>query len=473
MKSKLFYLIALLLSINVVVFGQSKPISQYPPTATLGEMDDFIVNYWNGMTYTTKRINSTNLAEALSAWLSITNGSGFDTNSNYSVSGIWTFTGTLSVSNISADTFYATNLVTQSITGAPYITNNDTRNIVFSGNVSGGNIITTNSSPLQIGRNSAAGSSNMVVIGHYAGQNSGNSTDSSFIGYSAGQYASNSSASFFHGNSAGRYATNADNCVIIGNYAGEQLTSDTAGGHRANILIGSNALRRNNQAGYTTAIGYQAGENTITGTRNQMLGYLAGGNATNLNYSILMGHQAGQYAAQGYYVNEIGYMAGQYATNADYNAYFGGYAGQYSGSANNSILIGYEAGRYMGNSDNSIMIGYDSGKYATNASKSIFIGSYSGHTNDNILWIDTQATGHGYVPMIYGEFDNRLLRVNGKLDVTNNVTANGYFINTNSAPPIAAEYGGQAYFWNSNATVYLLTSTPNSTNWAATNKIGP
>jgi hypothetical protein len=43
---------------------------------------------------------------------------------------------------------------------------------------------------------------------------------------------------------------------------------------------------------------------------------------------------------------------------------------------------------------------------------------------------------------------------------------------TNNAPPAFAAKPGAAFLWNSNATVYLLTSTPNSTAWAATNKLG-
>jgi hypothetical protein len=47
------------------------------------------------------------------------------------------------------------------------------------------------------------------------------------------------------------------------------------------------------------------------------------------------------------------------------------------------------------------------------------------------------------------------------------------WVATNSAPPTAATIGGSAYLWNSNGTVYLLTSSPASTSWAATNKLGP
>lgn len=52
---------------------------------------------------------------------------------------------------------------------------------------------------------------------------------------------------------------------------------------------------------------------------------------------------------------------------------------------------------------------------------------------------------------------------------------NGYFLPTNaiSAWPTVARVAGEAFFGNSNGTVYLLTSVPGSTAWAATNKIAP
>jgi hypothetical protein len=47
-------------------------------------------------------------------------------------------------------------------------------------------------------------------------------------------------------------------------------------------------------------------------------------------------------------------------------------------------------------------------------------------------------------------------------------------LHTNSLPPPGALSPGGCAFWNSNATVYLLTSRPDSTAWTATNYIaGP
>lgn len=65
--------------------------------------------------------------------------------------------------------------------------------------------------------------------------------------------------------------------------------------------------------------------------------------------------------------------------------------------------------------------------------------------------------------------------VTGPVAITNrlNTFNGGYYLSTNMHPAKAGSPGG-AFLWNSNATVYILTSTANSTTWAATNKIaGP
>jgi hypothetical protein len=77
-------------------------------------------------------------------------------------------------------------------------------------------------------------------------------------------------------------------------------------------------------------------------------------------------------------------------------------------------------------------------------------------------------------------FTNQVaLSPDGTLSLSNRLVAsgtitstNGYWIGTNNAPPTASQSPGQAFVWNSNATVYLLTTTPGATAWAATNKLG-
>lgn len=113
---------------------------------------------------------------------------------------------------------------------------------------------------------------------------------------------------------------------------------------------------------------------------------------------------------------------------------------------------------------------------------------YFGTANNTQLKINGNAleayTGGGIKSLVsngelvaFGSSGTNLIHNNGSkingIGMTNNyVTSSGYWVATNNAPPTSAQSQGQAFFWNSNATVYLLTTTPNGTAWAATNKIG-
>ena len=52
------------------------------------------------------------------------------------------------------------------------------------------------------------------------------------------------------------------------------------------------------------------------------------------------------------------------------------------------------------------------------------------------------------------------------------LSANTVFVGTNGWPASPTALGGSA-LWNSNSTVYLLTSLPGASTWAATNKLAP
>ena len=70
------------------------------------------------------------------------------------------------------------------------------------------------------------------------------------------------------------------------------------------------------------------------------------------------------------------------------------------------------------------MIGFESGAFNL-GSGNVFIGSRAGRDTENIsnrLYIENTST---FSPLIYGEFDNDLVRVNGDLDITENLEVTG------------------------------------------------
>lgn len=91
-------------------------------------------------------------------------------------------------------------------------------------------------------------------------------------------------------------------------------------------------------------------------------------------------------------------------------------------SGNGNVFLGHTSGLSTSNGNYNICIGWRSGYTAPFGSGNIFIGSGSGPINpagDNKLFIDNQSTN---LPLIYGEFDNDWLKINGHLTPTGGIT---------------------------------------------------
>jgi len=99
--------------------------------------------------------------------------------------------------------------------------------------------------------------------------------------------------------------------------------------------------------------------------------------------------------------NFFGTNAGTSLSDGDYNTYIGGSAGYSTTTADGDTYIGYSAG-YYGTGSGNVFLGYGAG--------------YS-ETESNKLYIDNcYYTGGGFctLPLIYGEFDNRLVKITGE-----------------------------------------------------------
>ena len=196
-------------------------------------------------------------------------------------------------------------------------------------------------------------------------------------------------------------------------------------------------------------LGLNSGNSNTTGYSNVFIGNEAGYSTQDKAHQTYIGSHAGKYAS-GYSNTYVGSYAG-YDGEGYTNSIFGMNAGWYcSGNANS--VFGYHAGRNLGGSLNVIMgqeagygvlnatfganclIGYKSGYSLNTGSKNVALGSYSGYTNStgtenvflgymsgyyetgsNKLYIENTNSSS---PLIYGEFDNDLVRINGDFNVT-------------------------------------------------------
>jgi hypothetical protein len=86
-------------------------------------------------------------------------------------------------------------------------------------------------------------------------------------------------------------------------------------------------------------------------------------------------------------------------------------SGDSNWSGNYNVLLGRESGSGLTAGSNNVMIGYRTGVYSTTGNSNVFLGNYAGYyeTGSHRLYIDNTNTT---TPMIYGEFDNELIKIN-------------------------------------------------------------
>ena len=319
-----------------------------------------------------------------------------------------------------------------------------------------------------------------VFTGTQAGYQALNCYDSVYSGYLAGFQASGCYESVYSGYLAGSAATNSFQSVIIGNEAGQTAKTSqsvTLIGHEAGktilnspftVYVGQQAGLASSSGGYSVGIGTLAGGSCAVGSSNNVsIGWQAGYNTAAANgANVFIGSSAGYQATSargiwigtdaGYTENSssngvfIGYQAGYGAVRSIQGAVMGYQAGYGSRDTLWMVAIGSSTGlratncNYMTaigpgaayeakNCTNGVFIGQDAGLRALGATNSIFIGPSAGTNNvrPNTLLIDGAYQGTN--ALIYGEFDNKRVRINGVFEVTNGLFVNAF--SNGVAPP--------------------------------------
>jgi trimeric autotransporter adhesin len=188
----------------------------------------------------------------------------------------------------------------------------------------------------------------------------------------------------------------------------------------------------------STIVGYAAGNgNSSTGNLNTFIGAYAGMGNTEGNFNTFMGALAGSYNSTGHSNTFIGRYAGHINTTGTTNTSVGTWAGYSNSNGNSNTSIGHEAGysnsngsfntsigRSAGRSNSSgysnTFIGQSAGYYNSSGHHNVFLGQAAGlnATGSHKLYIDNCFSGLPCTnPLIYGEFDNRLLKIDGSLGV--------------------------------------------------------
>jgi len=159
----------------------------------------------------------------------------------------------------------------------------------------------------------------------------------------------------------------------------------------------------------------EAAEITLSNTSRQdsdhsntFLGYLAGQDTVVSCVS---------YYCTGIANTFIGYRAGQSNQRGSYNICIGYDAGRHNQSGISNILIGKNAGVNNQSGKNNIFIGEDAG-YKSSGNNNVLIGNSAGYDleGNNKLCIGGNS-------LIYGEFDNQLVKVNGTMEIATAYTS--------------------------------------------------
>jgi uncharacterized protein (TIGR02145 family) len=299
------------------------------------------------------------------------------------------------------------------------------------------------------GERNNEGSKN-VIIGSQAGDQNTSGSENVFIGSQSGFENTTGEANVFIGNSSGYTNSLGSENVFLGENAGY---FNTVG--EKNVFLGSSSGYRNTEGNENVFLGSYSGEQNTTGFRNIFLGSLSGEDNTTGWQNIAIGTEAGRSLKTGVKNIFIGTSAGTSNTGGENNVFIGNYAGSQSlGSSN--VYIGRRSAELNTSGINNVFLGEQSGRDNLTGTGNVFIGNQAGSTDmgSNKLIISNSATTS---PLIYGEFDNNKLVVNGSVNVKELLN-----LKPQTASPGNPAEGDVFYDANSHSIKYF-----NGTSWMA------
>ncbi len=217
---------------------------------------------------------------------------------------------------------------------------------------------------------------------------------------------------------------------IVGVDAGDSISTGSS-----NSFLGFRAGENNKDGSSNSFFGRSAGENNKDGSSNSFFGRSAGESSTSSN-NAFFGASAGRNTTSGHSNSFFGSSAGTANTIAINNSFFGRLAGTSTGTGAGNAFFGSSAGRNNLNGGSNAFFGYLAGFENTSGSSNAFFGRSAGNNllgsrnicignqagpeppdsnSSDRLYIDVETSSD---PLIYGEFDNDFVRVNGTFEVT-------------------------------------------------------
>jgi hypothetical protein len=294
--------------------------------------------------------------------------------------------------------------------------------------------VTTGSSNTFIGASSGYSNTSAnynTFLGYWAGYNTTTGIENTFVGSDSGWANTSGQFNTFVGHIAGTQNTDGESNTFIGNRAGSaNTTADN------NTFVGFSAGVSNTTGYHNAFFGSGAGINNIDGHQNTFIGEEAGSQNTSASYNTFVGWQSGFWNTTGSSNAFFGYSAGAFNIDGYNNTFLGPSAGHDNSSGASNTFVGLQAGYKNTTGSTNTFIGLNAGYNNTigqdntffgvsagasniDGSANIFIGTAAGYneTGSNKLYISNSDTSD---PLIYGEFDNSFLKINGSLGVGTN-----------------------------------------------------
>ena len=275
----------------------------------------------------------------------------------------------------------------------------------------------TDASSLFLGNNAGAtddGANNNTAVGVSSLTSNVSGIANTALGYQSGNQ-STGNGNIFLGYQAGYYETGNDKLYI----ANSNTTTPLIGGdfNTAEVDINGTLKITGGSPGVnkvlTSDVSGMASWQTTQGA--QEINDLSDAKTT-ISSCVFLGTGSGASISSGTGNSAIGVEALNAVSGGSQNTAQGYRALCQNASGDHNTVIGFNAFNTATACSNNTALGYYAG-FLTSGSGNVFLGYQSGYneTGSNKLYIANSDTSS---PLIYGEFDNALLRVNGTLEFT-------------------------------------------------------
>ena len=319
------------------------------------------------------------------------------------------------------------------------LTNSSGRSI-FLGVGSGLNDDATNNQNVGLGyralESNTSGNAN-IGIGYFTLFNQTTGNNNVGIGHTSLLSATTANFNTAIGYQSMRSTTMGNSNVAIGRDA---MNANTTGSF--NVAVGANALESTTVATNNTAVGYEA-LTASAGSGNTAVGFQSLLANTNGTQNSALGQSALNSNVNGSYNAALGVSALGANTIGQNNVGLGPFALSSNTTGNYNIAIGLDAGDNITGSNN-VFIGRTAGGNNSAATKSggVYIGNEAGYgeTASNRLYIDN-SNANANNALLYGEFDNNILRTNSRFQIGNPASGGFQF-------PLIDGTGGQLLITN-------------------------